>query len=554
MESKTHKQGMIKGAMILGIGVFVSRFIGLLYRIPIINIIGAEGNGLYSSAFNVYSMILTFTAISMPSALSKLIAERQAVGAYRDAHRVYKVAMIYSVILSSVFALIMWVGSDQISDVLFKDSTRGLLLRALAPTVIIATIMAVIRGYFQGQGNMIPTAVSQIVEQVFNVLFSVLLAYLFVNYSILAGAAGSTLGTGVGALVGLVALVLIYWRNRRGLRKKIKHSQDYPYESTRVIFRQMLVMIIPVFISTSIFSIMNIIDTSMAYRMLPASIEYLKNNQLLSSLPITLEDALTTERIIDSLVGQLSFQFFTLLNVPISLIIQLGGAAIPAIASGMAVGDFKDVRRKIKLIFKTGLLVGAPSAVGLLIFAKPINMLLLSETSGYTLLSSGAIGLIFIALAQLSAGILQGMGKPNISTINAAVACGIKILANLVLLSVPRLHIYGLIHSSTLCYFIYAVLNMIYLKKRLNIKFDWKKILLRPLLSAGIMGILSWGLYSGLMLLFPSEKLWILVTMPAAVLIYFMAGLATRAITKNDLLYMPGGRKIIHFFSRFQEE
>ncbi|MDF2612756.1 MAG: polysaccharide biosynthesis protein [Clostridia bacterium] len=545
MENNINKQGIVKGAMILGIGVFVSRIIGLLYRIPITNIIGDVGNGLYSMAYNVYAVILTLTAISMPSALSKLIAEREAVGAYKDAHRVYKIAMIYSVITASLLGVAMWFGAGFISAALFPGSDVTMPIRALAPTVVIATVIAVMRGYFQGQNSMGPTAVSQIVEQIFNVIFSVLLAYLLVQYSLTVAVTGSTLGTGIGALAGLGTLLVIYWWDRPKVIKKMNHSEIYRYESTGTILKQILIMMIPVIVSTSIFSIMTLIDTSMATRMLPASVDYLKTNSLLHLIPIPEADSLSTGDIVKNLIGQFSIKYYTLLNVPISLVIQLGGAAMPAIAASTAVNDYKDVRRKIKLIFKTGLLIGAPSAVGLALFATPVITLLFSEPTGDKLLANGAIGIIFIALAQLSAGVLQGMGKPNIPTMNAIIACAVKVIVNFIVLSIPTLHIYGVIHSTTLCYFIYAVLNINYLRRSVHMHFNWKKIFFKPMLSALIMGVLSYAIYSGLMFVLPHPKLWIIVIIPIAMLIYLFAGIATRAITKKDLLYFPGGKKLI---------
>ncbi len=550
MRSTTNHQSIVKGAMILGIGVFLSRIIGLVYRIPLTNILGDEGNGLYSVAFQVYAVVLTFTAVAMPNALSKLVAEREAVEAYQDAYRVYKIAMIYSVSFAMLFSAVLWMGADKIAEVLFPGQEVGLPIRALAPTVVIATIMANMRGYFQGQSNMAPTTISQIIEQIFNALFSVVLAYMFLDYELVVSVTGSTLGTGLGAVAGLITLISIYWWDRPKTKRKLRRSKTYKHESSAVILRQILGMIIPVVISTSVFAIITLIDNSMIARSLPKAIDYLKTNGLLHLVPVPEGDTLTTSQVVKQLLGQFSVKYFALLNVPISLIIQLGGAAIPAIAASMAVKDYKDVRKKVKLVFKIGILVGAPSAVALTLFASPIIGLLFAEITGDKLLASGAIGIVFIALAQLSAGILQGIGKPNIATINAVVACVIKVVVNVIVLGIPALNIYGVIHSTTLCYLIYAALNIRYLKTYLKIQLNWNKLLVRPMLSAVIMGAVSYGLYYTLLAVFPPSRFWILVIIPIAVIIYFLTGLATRAITKADILYMPGGRKLIAFFEK----
>ena len=197
------------------------------------------------------------------------------------------------------------------------------------------------------------------------------------------------------------------------------------------------------------------------------------------------------------------------------------------------------------MIFKVGMLIAAPSAIGFLVFAHPILTLVVGDSSGAELLSSGAIGILAIAIAQLSAGILQGMTKQNIPTINALIACAIKVGINLVALRFPTLNIYGFVHSTTICYVIYAILNMYYLQKYLKMKMSWNDILIRPTVCAAVMGIVSFAVYLGLLWIGLSVKLAIVLVMPLAAVIYFAVGVGSRTITKGDLASIPGGRKLI---------
>jgi len=235
----------------------------------------------------------------------------------------------------------------------------------------------------------------------------------------------------------------------------------------------------------------------------------------------------------------------TFMNIPVSLILQLGLASVPAIAASMAAGQVKDVRKKTKMIFKVGMLIAAPSAIAFMFFAKPILTLVVGDSSGSEILSAGAIAILAIAIAQLSAGILQGMSKQSVPTINAAIACGIKIIANLIALSIPKLNIYGFVHSTTICYVIYAILNMYYLQKYLKMKMNWKKILIKPVFCAAIMGLVSLAIYKGLLLVGLSIKLAIIIVMPIAAVIYFVVGIGTHTISKGDLSAIPGGRKLV---------
>lgn len=548
MNRTDSKQSLMKGAMILSIGVLVSRIIGMLYRIPIRNILGDEGQSLYGVAYSIYVVILTLTAMAIPGALSKLIAERRAAGAYKEAQRVFRLAMMYSLGFALVMAIGLWLSADFISDTFYKSQDVALPIRALAPTIIIATSLGVFRGYFQGRGDMTPTASSQIIEQIFNVIFSVVLASYFMkttNKNLVWGATGSALGTGIGAIAGFIVLIILFAKSRKSASEELMESREYDYQSNGTILKQILNMMIPVIISASIFSFMTSIDQSMVSNILPNNIEYLRNHNMLDLVPVADAAIYSTQSITNQLSGQLSFQYMTFMNIPVSLILQLGLASVPAIAAGMAAGQIKDVRKKTKMIFKVGMLIAAPSAIGFMFFAKPILVLVVGDGSGSEILSAGAIAILAIAMAQLSAGILQGMSKQKIPTINAVIACGIKVVVNLAALSIPKLNIYGFVHSTTICYVIYAALNMLYLQKYLKLKLSWQKVLIKPTVCALIMGLISLALYRGLLFVGLSMKLAILLVLPVAALIYFIVGIGTGTIAKGDLLAIPGGRKLV---------
>lgn len=547
MKNKETKQNLMQGAMILSVGVLLSRIIGMLYRIPIRNILGDEGQALYGVAYGIYVVILTLTAMAIPGALSKLLAERRAAGAYKEAQRVFHLAMIYSIAFSVLMAVILWFSADFISDTFYKSQDVALPIRALAPTVVIATSLGVLRGYFQGRGDMLPTATSQIIEQIVNVIFSVVLASYFMRVThknLVWGATGSALGTGMGAVAGFIVLIFLFLRSRKQTKEELKKSKNYEPQSTGMILKQILSMMIPVIISASVFSVMTSIDQSMVSNSLPRNIEFLRNHHMLDYVPVADAGIYSTESIVGQLSGQLSFQYMTFMNIPVSLIMQIGLASVPAIAAGMAAGQTQDVRDKTCMIFKVGMLIAAPAAVAFMIFAKPILTLVVGDSSGAELLSSGAIAILAIGIAQLSAGILQGLSKQNIPTINAVIACVIKVIINIIFLKFPKLNIFGFVHSTTICYMIYAILNMIYLQRYLKIKYDYTAVLLKPTMCAGLMGVISFIVYKGLLCTAISIKLAMIIVMPVAVMLYGIIGITTGTITKNELTAIPGGRKL----------
>jgi stage V sporulation protein B len=578
MKNTNKGQTILKGAMVLAIASFLSKVIGMLYRIPMTNAIGNQGNFVYGTAFQIYTILVALSAVGVPSAISKLVSERVAVGAYKDAHRVYKIALCYTGIFSFILAVGLWYSASFIALVAADGRSEVILpIKILAPTVFIVSVMAVMRGYMQGLKTMTPTAISQVVEQVFNAIFSVLLAYMLLPKGVNIAAAGSTLGTGIGGIAGLGVMVFVYIVVRPTLKKRIKKSKPYPYESNVEVLRQILTTTLPIVISTSVFAIISTVDNFMLMHRLPASITHLLENGLADRLPLHITNAESVginvhllieqytlkyvpiyeqftrgthvfltplppsiKNITDELIGQYTGKYMPLVNVPVSLILTLAMAAIPAISASMATRNYQDVRRKTNTILKTGLFFAIPSGIGLTLFAKPIMHFIFTGTSdGGELLMYGSISIIFITLAQLSAGILQGMGRQQVPTRNAIIACLFKVACNLVLLNIKGLHIYAVIHSTTLCYVLYAGLNLLYLKGALQIKYPFKEFFLKPLVNAVVMGMISYGLFKVLMLISPREKLWLMVVIGVAILTYGVLSILTGAIDKKELQKIP---------------
>lgn len=536
------KQNILRGTMILSIGVMLSKIIGLVYRIPLTNIIGDEGNGLYTSAYQVYVIVLTLTATAIPAGLSKLIAEREALGKHREAEHIFKLTMKASFAIAFVLACAVILGADWISKVCFPNENIGAPIRALAPTILIMTIVASLRGYFQGLDDMMPTALSQVIEQIVHVIFTVVLAYYLIKKSVLSAVTGATFGTSLGAVVALAGLLVIYIRTRKERKPILEKEQDFKRENDKVILKEIFYIMCPIIISTCVFSIMTFVDLSMMSTLLPKSLIALKNQGLLHTVPVSGAEYLDMTLIIKSLKGQYGVQYSTFINIPISLILQIAAVAIPAIAMSLAVNRYDEANQRMTLIFKLGMIIAAPVTIAFLIYARPIVELVFKKGTGSELLAAGAIGLIFITLAQLSAAIMQAMGKPFRASIHAIIACVIKVILNYVLIRIPNIHIFGVIYSTTLCYLIYGGLNLIYLHKAFSIKLEWKDVFIKPIICAGMMGLGSYAIFIGMNQCVASEKLSMLVVIPAAIVIYLIVAVLTHTITKEEIKDLKGGK------------
>ena len=162
---KNEKNFLIQGS-ILAIAGVITKLIGAFYRIPLLNIIGTEGNGYYSVAFSIYSVALMLTSYSLPLAVSKLVSARVAIGEYKNANKIFRGAMTFALLAGGIVSLLVFFGADFIATTIMHLDMSAYALRVLAPCILIVALLGVLRGFFQGMGSMIPTAISQVIEQI----------------------------------------------------------------------------------------------------------------------------------------------------------------------------------------------------------------------------------------------------------------------------------------------------------------------------------------------------------------------------------------------------
>ncbi|MBE6023023.1 MAG: polysaccharide biosynthesis protein [Cellulosilyticum sp.] len=515
-----NKYNILSGTLILSGGVLISRVIGFLYRIPIQKIIGNVGQGLYGDAYQIYTFILTVTAIAMPSALSKLIAESETLKRYGQSEQIFRMAVKYATLCALLLGGLIFFGADVISDVAFPGDDIGGAIRVFAPTAVIATFIASLRGYFQGLGDMKPTAISQIFEQIVNVIVSIGLAYYFSKISIHLGVIGSCIGTAVGAIIALVILGGHYKQVRK--ERSFIAYKALSVEDERKMLKKLLHNLVPIIVSTSVFAVMSIIDFAMISHLLPDAIMKLQEIGETYFIPIKSLEGLDIKTIVQNLKGQYSFQYNTFINIPVSLILQLAVASIPALSADMVSGDCKAVNQKMNMIMKTGMLFATPASIAFMIFGVPMMQLILgSSASGGELLAVGGIGMIGITIAQLTAGILQGIGKAKRACIHAVIACIVKVIFNFVLMRIPQLNIFSVVIATGICYLVYSIMNVVYLYKVVVSRILWKEVLVKPLFCSVIMGIGAYSVFKLLCILSIPVRISMLLTIPFAISLYY---------------------------------
>lgn len=533
MEEKGNS--FIKQALILAMAGLLVRFIGFLYRLPLTNLIGDEGNGIYSLGFIIYNFLFILSAAGLPSTISKMVSERRARGEYVAANNVFRVSMKMAIVSGLVGASFMWFFAENIANMMNSPRSHYAIL-TLAPTVFIVAIMSVLRGYFQGMNNTVPTAISQVAEQVFNAIFSVWLAYIFVTQSLEMGVAGGTAGTGVGAVVGLIVMASIYFLARPRIRKQLKKDKTKNTESQKKIASELLRTAIPMVAGTAIFSISGLIDAAMVLDILSA------------------EDSVFDQYQADALYGMLAGKYVLITTLPVAVATSLAVAIIPSIAASHVSGDEDAVKNKVNLGLRVIMMFSIPAAVGIGVLADPILLMLFpAHPEGGLLLQVGAASVVVLAMTQIATGMLQGINLIWVPVIAAFFGALVKIPLNLLLIPIPEINVIGAVISTTVCYIVAAAINLTVLSIKTKTKPDLMGVFIKPTISAVMMGAACYGIFSALYMFSENNTLSTIVSIFLSAIVYFIFMLLLNGIDRSDIEMLPFGKKISAMIDNFGE-
>ncbi|MBQ2311258.1 MAG: polysaccharide biosynthesis protein, partial [Firmicutes bacterium] len=337
-ESKA-KKTFVAGAALLGVAGVLVKVLGVFFRIPLTNIISAEGMGYYQTAYPMYILMLTVSSSGLPTAISRMIAERRSVGQYYEAYRVFKVSFKVMLGLGLATAVLVFVLAPWITTVQ-NEPDAVYALRTTVPALLLCPVMSCYRGYFQGQKQMAPTAISQVVEQVFRVGIGLALASLLMAKGKPHAAAGASFGASAGALFGLIAVLFMFVRNKPNMVAEIRESGRKPVQPVRGIVRDLLAIAIPITIGASIMPILNWIDTLIVKNVL-VNIGY-------------------TDVAARTLYGELSGMASPIINVPQVLTQAICLSLVPVITDAFKRDDMAFVRKNSALGLRYAALVGLP--------------------------------------------------------------------------------------------------------------------------------------------------------------------------------------------------
>lgn len=546
-DNSSRKNSFIIQAGILAAAGIISRIIGLLYRGPLHRVIGDLGLGYYQSAHNYYTIVLLISSYSIPSAISKVIAQKLALREYRSAHRVFKSALIYVLAVGGAASLLLFFGADFLCKMELLGENEVSVLQAFAPTIFIYGILGVLRGYFQAHGSMVQTSVSQILEQIANAIVSVGAAYLLIRGTMgtleipadeagrvtraTYGAVGSALGAGAGVLTALLFMVGVYMLNRGTIDKRIQNDRHVGTDSYKSIMRTIVMVVTPFILSTAIYNLSATVNNTVYTQIFPSLREL-------------------DEVAVFSRWGVFSGQALTISNIPIAFASAMASAVIPSMAQMAAAGDMKGVKEKNTLAMKTIMLISIPCAVGLFVLARPMTGLLfhnVQETEDLVtgLLMALSLSVVFYALSTLNSSVLQGLGKVNTPIINAGIALVIQTVAALLLLLFTELDLYSMAIAVTLYAGVMCLLNQWAVRRATGYRQEIVKTFLIPTLASGCMGAVAWATYEAFLMMTSSPRISVIIAIPVGACVYFLMLLLLRGISEQELRAFPKGYLLV---------
>lgn len=522
------KQSFMKGAAILSASTLLVKILGLLFSIPLANVIEPAAMSYFYTAYDIFAIFLMLSTAGLPVAVSRMVGTAYAKGRKKEADRVFSVAVWLFLAIGLVGTLIMIFFPQPIAD-FYENPRASYTIVALAPTLFFLSVMSAMRGYFQGRSNMVPTAVSQSIEAVTKVIIGVGLAvYILRQYdSHMWAAVGAITGVSISAFLGMVYLIIYKLRQKRRDREALLLDDTEPAPRKELLIR-LVRFAIPITLGSCFLSILDSVDSAVIM------------GRLQNAAGFT-EDAAATMR---ALLGH-ARKFF---DLPGAFVIPIANSLLPALSGAIASKDSRSIDNISSVSMRVTLLISIPSSVGMAIFAEPICGLLLAgrpETAASTapLLSMLSTAIAFSATLYTGNAILQSFGRPVMPVINMAVGGILKIVLSYVLAGIPEINAMGSAISTVVSYFVIMVLNFICIRTSLPNMDSVVGISLPILASSAVMGLVSYGCYWGLCL-FLSPRLAVLPAIAVAVAVYVVCIVLFKAVTYDDVIMLPKGESL----------
>ncbi len=517
------KKSFVKSGALLMTATLIAKIIGAFYRIPLTNILGAEGMGVYQSVYPVYALILTASSGAIPLAISVLVSEKNANGNLNESRGLIRSALSALLTTGGVLSIVLVLLSGTLGR-LQGNSLASVGYVSIAPSVLFVSGIAVLKGWFQGNHSLVPSALSNVIEAIVKLAVGLTLAYVLKGRGVAVQVAGALLGVSASEGVTFLVLVLLYRRKNPPLRLAVN------FFSAKEEYKEILRISLPITLGGMIFPLTQFVDSFMVVNILKGS----------------LGSAVATAS-----YGVFSGPVSTLINLPVSLALAIGIAVVPHLAKDKEGRDLKAIRLKTSTAIKVAVLIGVPFAMLFLVAPREILSLLyggLTEeelTLGAELLTIGAPTVIFIAITEICTSVLQGLKDTRSPIVNLLVGGVVKIISSVVLLY--TIGIRGVQIAQLLAFTVTATLNTLMVFRLMGKNGEIIKNSGVILLFGGIIAVSL-----SIAVAFSLSIAWILVVAVVSGVAYLAVTLFSNAFSKEEILSLPFGKGILKLKKEYE--
>ena len=585
-QKKRKSQSLLNGALVLSLATLIVKVIGVIYKIPLSNMIGTVGRGYFDSAYNLYIPIYTISMAGLPVAISKMVSQQLATGNFRDVKLIHKVAKRLFLIMGILGTLAMLILAYPYA-LSAKNMDVLPAIFVITPSIFFCCVMSSYRGYYNGLRNMTPTAVSQVFEAVGKLAFGLICAKTVINYgysrfesglsvfgrtaanetealsaiypyAAAAAAAGVTLGT----VVGMIYLLILYKIKGDNITKAELASAPKPQKSN-IIAKKLVVFAIPVVASSLVFSITNLIDAITIQNRLEHMI--VNNMDIRNLYSVELANVLDAD-VKNFLYGaySLSLDFKNLIP---SITMPLGISAIPALSAAWATKNKRQVKVSIESVLRVTMIIAMPCGIGMGVLAQPILAAFYGSGNSAAGISIAApvmavygYSIFLMSLSQPMTNMLQALDRAKIPLISLSLGAIAKLIANYILVAIPSINVNGAVIGTIICYAIIVIINLGALILTAKVRLNFISVFIKPAFCGVLCGLsayTSFGLCNRFIPEFSlaGHSLKTILCLGVGIgfggLIYLISMLLIKGIAKDDIIMLPKGEKIAKILAKY---
>lgn len=546
--AENKRRSMQYGTAVLLISAVIVKLIGALFKIPLssAHCLGDEGFGFFSSAYDLFSPLYSLAMAGLPVAVARTVSEHTAAGRYRDARLSYRLSrkffFIAGIIGTAVFAALV-IPFVRLTDATGKTAPA---LFAVAPAVLFSCILSAERGYYEGLNNMLPTAVSELTEALCKLILGLGAAFITVRLtgSTVWGAAAAMAGITVGTLFAFLYTRIYAKLKGDGITAEMLENSPEP-QSGADTFKKMILLTLPIALTSLTVNIPPMIDAFTVKSGLEGLINggtdlreiyrsVFENGDMpdLSAFPV--------------LLYGIRGKAYTVFNLVPAFTSVIGVGAVPAIAAAAARGNTAELKKNINTVLKTAALISLPAACGLIAIGGRITDFLYdteaSAVIGGEMLTLYGLAALFAGFLVPLGGILQAVDRQNAVLLNTAVGTAVKLLVNIIAVSVPKINVMGSALGTVLCFFVIFLLDIAVLIKAVGFAPDTANVFLKPLVSSAFC-----GLAARLTVMLGSSRGVTLLAVFAAALVYAVLIIALKTVSESDFPDSDKGKSLAEF-------